>query len=71
MSTKFVPGNWSPFPLIIPWETMKVARRQEEAAVCITFAIVDHHLVQTGRKDGPTDYFLQILAAIKFRIERT
>ena len=24
MSTKFVPGNWSPFPLIIPWETMKV-----------------------------------------------
>jgi len=50
---------------------MKVARRQEEAAVCITFAIVDHHLVQTGRKDGPTDYFLQILAAIKFRIERT
>ena len=24
LSTKFVPGNWSPFPLIIPWETMKV-----------------------------------------------
>ena len=24
MSTKFVPGNWSPFPLIIPWETMNL-----------------------------------------------
>ena len=27
LSTKFVPGNWSPFPLIIPWETMKLPRQ--------------------------------------------
>ena len=28
LSTKFVPGNWSPFPLRIPWETMNFTASQ-------------------------------------------
>ena len=29
LSTKFEPGDWSPFPLSIPWETMNVSSRFE------------------------------------------
>jgi len=41
--------------------TINTRAQQKLLHTCIILVIVKHHLVQIGRIDGPTEYFLRIL----------